>query len=129
MDLASLLFGAPVKPEHIIGETLRRTTEERDPEHPGFVADLKKRIESQAPVPDTYEAFRKDLLSIWIESTFGLGKDPTTGRLIRATPRSITGEGGAARDLSKLTGLAEDLCSAAIATRRSPRGPRSRRSC
>ena len=35
-EVASLLFGAEVRPEHVIGETLRRATPERNLEDPGF---------------------------------------------------------------------------------------------
>ncbi len=113
--VATLLFGTPVKPEHIVGETLRRATEKSELKEPAFVSELRKRIEGGSPVPENYDAFLKDPLSVWIEATFGLQEDKITGRLIRATPRSITGDSGAARDLAELTGLTEDVCAKAIA--------------
>ena len=41
--VASQLFGAKVKPEHVIGETIRRATPERDISDPDFIAQLAAR--------------------------------------------------------------------------------------
>jgi ATP-dependent helicase YprA (DUF1998 family) len=113
--VASNLFGAEVRPEHVIGETLRRATPKRDRNDPEFQAVLTHRLteENQQP-PTEYERFVSDPLSIWIESTFGLRTEEETCRLVRARPRSLTGEQGAADDLSKLTGVAGGRCAAAI---------------
>ena len=71
--VASMIFGVSVKPEHVIGETLRRTTPERNPSDAAFIADLKKRLSDPAATPPrTYAPFINDPLSIWIESTFGV---------------------------------------------------------
>ena len=114
-EVASRLFGAVVKPERIIGETLRRATPERDLNDPAFVATLTERVsDPQRQPPDDYEAFIGDPLSIWIESTFGLAAEPETGRLRRATPINITGPEGAARRLSQLTGVPEKRCVQAL---------------
>ena len=114
-EVASRLFGATVKPERIIGETLRRATPERDRQDPAFVAELAERVsDPQRQPPQDYEAFVNDPLSIWIESTFGLAMEPGTGRLRRAIPISITGPEGAARRLSRLTGVPEERCVPAI---------------
>jgi ATP-dependent helicase YprA (DUF1998 family) len=48
-QVSSRLFGAVVKPERIIGETLRRATPERDLNDPAFVADLTKRLGDWKP--------------------------------------------------------------------------------
>ena len=64
--------------------------------------------------PTDYLDFVADPLSIWIESTVGLRNEDGTGRLVRARPRSITGKNGVAADLSALTGVTEERCSAAI---------------
>lgn len=113
--VASTLFGAPVRPENVIGETLRRATEARDLNEPAFVAALTDRVAAtDREPPSDYTAFVKDPLSIWLESTFGLTTEPTTGRLVRAQPRSITGDEGAARQLSALTHVNVEHCTRAI---------------
>lgn len=111
-DVASLLFGAPVRPQEVIGETLRRATPETDLEDPMFVQRLTERVRSGDPAPSDYAQFIADPLSIWIESTFGLEDDE--GRLARATPLAIEGELGGGKRLSTLTGLPQDICSDAI---------------
>ncbi|MGH9766729.1 MAG: helicase-related protein, partial [Blastocatellia bacterium] len=50
--------------------------------------------------------------AIWIESA--LGVELKDGRLVRCKPRSITGEEGVWRSLTRLTGLDGKLCEAAI---------------
>ncbi len=113
--VATRLFGAEVRPENVIGETLRRATRECDTNDPDFVARLTRRVENpDIHPPTTFSEFVEDPLSVWIESTFGVAADPTTGRLVRATPKSIEGPEGAARKLSELTGVAEERCAKAI---------------
>lgn len=114
-SVATQLFGATVQPDHVVGETLRRATPERSTQDPTFVAELGARLsQSQyAPVLE-YEQFIADPLSSWLESTFGVTTDLSTGRLIRATPRSITGESGAAAELYQLTGVSLETCIEAI---------------
>jgi len=113
--VASRLFGAPVKPERVISETLRRATSERDSADPTFAAQLAERIhDTQREPPREYSAFVADPLSAWIESTFGLATELESGRLHRAAPIPITGPEGAARRLSVLTGVPEPRCVDAI---------------
>jgi ATP-dependent helicase YprA (DUF1998 family) len=113
--LATRLFGAEVRPENVVGETLRRATPERDFQDPAFVEELTTRVrdERRRP-PKDYEAFTQDPLSAWIESAFGVATEPETGRLVRARPLSISGPKGAAKKLSELTRLPEERCAAAI---------------
>jgi ATP-dependent helicase YprA (DUF1998 family) len=114
-EVASRLFGAPVQPEHVIGETLRRATPERSAADPGFVAALRERLaEPDRKPPEAYEAFVVDPLSSWIETTFGVVAEAESSRLKRAKPRSVRGEEGAARELSALVGLPEADCAQAI---------------
>ena len=111
---ATRIFGAEVKPENVIGETLQRATPRRDREDPGFVAALSERVRDEGRgMPEDYESFVQDPLSVWIESTFGLDESGSE-RLMRATPRSIHGPQGAAGKLSRLTGLPEETCARAI---------------
>jgi len=111
--VASRLFGSTVRPEHVIGETLRRTTAVRSLDDPAFVQSLKEQVAHPSPAPD-YAGFVSSPLSIWIESTLGLCEEPATGRLMRATPRRISGPEGVAVALSLLTGLDAASCERAI---------------
>lgn len=114
-SVASQLFGVPVRPEHVIGETLRRATPAHDERDPAFIAALTKRVaDTSRQPPIDYHGFIHDPLSIWIESTLGVQPEPESGRLVRALPRSIAGPNGAAAKLSQLTGVAHDRCIRAI---------------
>ncbi len=112
-EVASRLFGAPVEPEDVIGETLARTTAELDLTSPAVVASLSERIAADRQ-PASVEAFLADPLSSWIESAFGLRTDEETGRLVRREPRKVGGPDGAALELSELVGLDSGTCQAAI---------------
>ena len=112
--IASSIFGDEVIPENVIGETLSRSTPEKDLSAPDFIEDLRLRVsdENRKP-PNEYQEFVNDSLSIWLESVFGLTKDET-GRLIRSQPKSILGETGAAKILSETTGIPSDRAIQAI---------------
>ncbi len=112
--VATLLFGSPFEPRDVIGETLRRATRERDAADPSFAADLRARLVGGAEPPASAAAFLADPLASWIESTFGLRKERGTDRLLRARPRSIRGESGAAPELARLTSLPPEDCAGAI---------------
>ena len=110
-EVASLLFGAEVRPVHVIGETLQRATPARDINDQSFVAALTQRVaDLDRHPPADYQAFIEDPLSIWIESTFGVRTEPGSGRLVRARPRSLSGKDGAAQALSQVTGVPEQRC-------------------
>jgi hypothetical protein len=64
--VASTMFGVRVEPEHVIGETLERTT---DPAAISAEA-LRQRIAEPKP-PADYKAFASDPLAAWIEESFG----------------------------------------------------------
>lgn len=113
--VATLIFGAKVEPQNVIGETLRRATPERELTDAGYRSELSARIADRGrAIPLTYDEFIRDPLAIWIETTFGLRKEHPSERFVRAEPRSITGPTGAARELSDATGLAEEECVRAI---------------
>jgi ATP-dependent helicase YprA (DUF1998 family) len=113
--VASLVFGATVGPGDVIVETLRRATEEADRNDPEFLDALADRLTSDtARTPTDFSGLIEDPLSRWIESTFGIAREDGSGRLIRATPRSISGPGGAAHELSDLTGIASEVCNTRI---------------
>lgn len=114
-DVATVLFGAEVAPADVIGETLQRATPEENIKDSGYLASLRKRVEDQsAKSPLTYKAFTADPLSSWIEGTFGIYRDSTSGRLRRRRSRTITGKDGAASELSRLAGVDDQRAKAAI---------------
>jgi ATP-dependent helicase YprA (DUF1998 family) len=113
--VASLLFGSEVSADSVIGETLERATPPPRTDSVDFRSALRERIEDGgwAP-PEEYKAFVADPLSSWVESAFGLTEESGSGRLVRATPRPITGEEGAAAELAKLVGSDSEGAIAAI---------------
>lgn len=114
-QVATMIFGSSVLPEHIIGETIRRSTPEFDFEDEEFIKHLRSRIDDQTKSPPTiYRDFIADPLSTWIESVFGVMREPGSERLIRTIPRSITGDNGAAKQLSDLTGVSLERCTQII---------------
>src|SRR6266852_1189351 len=110
--MASQVFGTAVKPEHVIGETLVRTTSSIEHSEQ-FLQQLTERVrDTERTFPHDYQSFIQDPLSIWIESTFGVTKQD--GRLVRTTPKSISGNKGAAHNLSDITGVSVEQCVEAI---------------
>lgn len=114
-QIASMLFGADFSTDDIIGETLKRTTPFKEISDASFVTELTQRLKDLSyQTPKDFKSFISDPLSIWIESTFGLIKDKESGRLVRAQPKTISGQGGAAKELSNFTGVGEDVCEKSI---------------
>ncbi len=118
-NVASKIFGTPVHPEHVIGETLQRATKEPDIENPAYIAALTERVHQVAQSTITeavadYETFVSDPLSRWLESAFGIAEDPLSGTLVRREPRPISGDNGAASELAERTGLSVRDCKTAI---------------
>ncbi len=111
--VATRLFGAPVEPANVVGETLVRSTAAPRPDDPAWVAGLRSRVESGDPPADPL-AFTSDPLASWIEGALGLTEEPGSGRLIRRRPRSISGEDGVGAELATLTGLDAERCGGAI---------------
>lgn len=115
VKVATQLFGAEVRPEGVITETLQRATPAREPEDAQFIAELRARVvevNGGQAFPNDYAGFVTDPLAIWIESF--LGVEWRDGRLVRCQPRSITGEEGAAQKLATLIGIDGELCETAI---------------
>lgn len=113
-EIASAIFGSFVKPENVIGETIKRSTPERKVDGDEFIQELTRRLKKNEPPPSKYLDFVNHPLSIWIESNFGVEAEPVTGRWIRSTPRSVTGTDGAAKRLSQVTGVSVENCIEAI---------------
>lgn len=110
-QVASQIFGAPVQPQNVIGETLRRVTPEPDLESPAFREALTRRVAEPRSL-NTLKEFVSDPVSSWIESTFGVRV--ADSRLVRTMPRSISGEDGGAKLLSQQTEVDEGQCARAI---------------
>jgi very-short-patch-repair endonuclease len=115
-SVAAKLFGSPVHPSHVIGETLRRSTPERDESDSDFLQDLRERIERVTPDPAmNFEGYVADPLSSWLETTVGVRRDPTSpDQLVRALPKPLIGEEGLASRLATLTNLDSESCRRAI---------------
>lgn len=103
--VATKIFGAEVKADHIVGETLRRITAPLDLS----AADLPRKLAASVETIDSlvtkpFNEFVQDPLVSWIESTIGVQTDESTGLLVRATPQRLTGPDGVAAKLEQLTG-------------------------
>lgn len=127
--IASQLFGTDILPQHIIGETLKRSTQDtpaiRDT-HGGYTETFNQALTARISDPTTrppkeYEAFLRDPLSIWLEDVFGI--TTREGCLVRTEPQSIEGlqhrspsnaQRGAAHALHTLTGVPLERCIRAI---------------
>ena len=109
--VAETLFGTAFDESQVVGEYLERSTPEIELNDPSIIQALRTTIESKE-IPDLpYDEFRQHPLSSWIESTFGVRTELSTGRLIRQSPRRLKGHNGAAEELAKLIGVAStDLC-------------------
>lgn len=112
-NVASTLFGDRVSAESVIGETLRRATNENLISDEAFIAKLRSSIQNPN-LPGTYDEFTEYPLASWVESRLGLRSDNETGRLVRALPKSLTGNEGAGNELSRLTGLPYESCVQAL---------------
>lgn len=113
--VSSKLFGCDVKPQSVIGETLQRITEEPDLGDRNFISALKQRVSArEQPAPAKFKDFIADPLSRWLESVFGIVTDKDSGRPIRAQPKCILGDEGAAVLLSRLINEPVPDCAEAI---------------
>lgn len=113
-DVATRIFGEDVAADHVIGETLRRTTAEFDFVDPEYKQALRAVVTGEGEPTEDFEQFRTDHLASWIESTFGLQREDITEKLIRSTPRTLSGSEGAARELAELVNVEQEQAEAAI---------------
>lgn len=114
-EVASRMFGVPVAAEHVIGETLQRETPELAFEESGVLQALRDDVVRHARLKElSHSRLKTTALASWIETTFGVAQEPGTGRLVRAMPRRLGGENGAAEELARLTGLALEACERAL---------------
>src|SRR5579875_2174049 len=106
-EVATTLFGVMVRPEQVIGETLRRIT---DPAAitPGM---LRQRVLDPA-VPADFAAFSTDPLATWVEETFGFEPgSPADSPRRRRRPLTLP---EAARLLAAQAGAGHAECARAI---------------
>ncbi len=112
-EVATKIFGASVPAANVIGETLWRTTDEIE-----FSADSLRESVGQfangKEVSTDFESLKSNILASWIESTFGIRREDSTGRLIRQRPLTIDGTDGAAKSLADLCDCAEHEAADAI---------------
>lgn len=113
-SVASQIFGCTVRPENVVGETLRRATEPFDATRPADLDDLRAAIATGGSLTTDYAGLVRHPLVRWIEGAFGVAPDPRTGTLRRCQPRNIEGPTGGAAELSALTGANPAACSASI---------------
>jgi ATP-dependent helicase YprA (DUF1998 family) len=110
-DVASRLFGTTVRPERVIGETLRRVTAPLETA-PDFLDRLRDCIESGDAPPTGRTTFLNWPLSVWIETHLGIREEGP--RMVRCSPLALAGPEGAAAALGDRLGLPGDICAGAI---------------
>ena len=112
--VASRLFGTVVRPDRVIGETLERATLPPDGTR-DFAAGLASAVTSPAAYgPGDYDMFAADPLTRWVESTIGVAE--REGRLVRAEPRTLSGDEGIAAELAQTTGTSPSDAAEALRT-------------
>ncbi|HUZ26546.1 MAG TPA: DEAD/DEAH box helicase [Streptosporangiaceae bacterium] len=105
--VASDLFGIPVQPEHVIGETLERVT---DPA--AVTPDAVRRRVSLPLAAADYGEFVKDPLAGWAEQVLGFEPgSPADAPVRRRRPLTLP---EAATQLTGETGVSRDTCLQAI---------------
>jgi ATP-dependent helicase YprA (DUF1998 family)/very-short-patch-repair endonuclease len=112
-EVATKIFGTEVPPSNIIGETLRRTTDEHDYGDETIKQKLRLAVEA-GEVPTDFASLRSHVLASWIESTLGIDREESTGELVRQTPRAIEGQGEAADELANICGCTPGTATTAI---------------
>ena len=104
-EVCSRIFGEPVGTDHVVGETLRRLTIQRDFGDPATLEALRSRIASDFSPPSDFAGFCTDPLASWIDATFGLRHEKGTGKLVRHRPRPLHGDDSASAELASLAGV------------------------
>lgn len=113
-EMATNFFGTKFKPENIIGETLTKATVESDIASASFQTELRNAVQDDGFDKVDYKFFVSNPLAVWIENIFGVNYSEDSGRLVRAIPKTIYGENGAATILAKTVNLDIELCAKKI---------------
>lgn len=113
-EVASKIFGEDVPPENVVGERLRRSTNELDFTSAATMVGLRESIQTTDEPTNDYQEFCRLPLASWLEQTFGLRREAESQKLIRQTPQPLRGENGAAESLAKIVDLDTSLCEQAI---------------
>lgn len=108
-EVATRLFGSEVTADRVIGETLQRATADTDPDAAALTTSV--RAWASSPRASDYGSLVIDPLASWIETVFGLEREPESGRLIRRKPITVP---AAADELAELTGVDVPDCRAAL---------------
>jgi superfamily II DNA/RNA helicase len=106
-EVATTLFGVPVRPEQVIGETLQRTIDPAASDTPA----LRQSIHDGLP-PSDFEAFTADPLAAWIEEVFGFEPGDAEDRPQRRRRPPTLQE--AAQQLAQQTDVDREVCARAI---------------
>lgn len=101
-EIATRIFGLPVAPERVIGETLRTAVRRDQPTD----KELRAALSRQPVYQPHYDSLVVDPLTAWAESIFGIQRDER-GRLERKSPVTL---GNAAQDLAIRTGVSATTC-------------------
>lgn len=110
-EVASRIFGLPVQPQNVIGETLKRTTVPLEVSDPSNLQALKERVIAGS-TPKDFQEFVQDPLASWVESVLGLREEE--GILERQNPSPLSGPHGLAAQLAGQLGLDEPQCLQAL---------------
>ncbi len=116
-QVAQTFFGTDFSSDQIIQETLKRTTPARDFVISQDIEQITQAVNLEHEPPTDPAAFRNHPLASWIETTFGIDEESSTGRLIRQTPHKLTdlqNNNGAANMLSALTGASIEQSAKAL---------------
>jgi superfamily II DNA/RNA helicase len=110
--IASQIFGAPIGPDAVVTETLKRVTNPLkmgDANLTGLKEAVQQAAQGNVAIGRTNADFFDDPLAIWVETRIGLKNSETKPE--RAKPVSLE---DAAKALAQDCGLPEDLCAAAL---------------
>lgn len=114
--VASELFGEEFSEKSVIGEYLIRISQEPDFSDPIFLKGLKDDTQkgNDLILPKNYQAFIEKPIVRYVENTLGVRFDKESKRLLRETPRRITGRKGLDTELSNITQIDSATCAEAI---------------
>lgn len=107
-EVSSRVFGVQIKPTQVIGETLRRVTDNAV-SHESLKTELKTCVEAGIAPSITDSELVAHPLAIWVETRLGLEREG--GKWVRAKPRKLS-EGAAL--LAEDSGASPDQCLLAL---------------